>query len=338
MDGDVEKLTSQLEQIASVDAVSSAVGYDPDAEISDEMLELDHLPYLVTLTVEVHELVEADVIDMVEAVEATMEAAVSRVGNGHPSYDLALQLHNSDGVVFTDEYPLGLSSLELANEVRYWLALTAAYGGPLAMNLYPAGIVARSITPLRDTLPVDWEALRAVPDASAMLHDWKFDGLWASDSLPTDEVIELHNVLAGIPLGDGGSLSLDRYRPGSVTVGFFSPAADLVAPTASTAWPQVLDAVQRTLDAGTPANFAFFPEYGGGAAHIHLGECTAVRPASETDAALADALAASTLDLSAGIGAGYCGDYPSGRAVPWADTVVGSGGPCVCPESPDDTP
>lgn len=63
------------------------------------------------------------------------------------------------------EYPNGFSAEAISGEVDYWLAVSNANGAPLGMMLKELRYAPdRNIWDPDESDPVEWEALRAVPD------------------------------------------------------------------------------------------------------------------------------------------------------------------------------
>ena len=294
----LQKLTTELEAIPSVTTITPTVTLNGDYS------------YTVDLAVVAEELVEADVVDIAKAVSATFGNAPF---TGTKS--LTFELSASTEVALGEQFPVALTADEIANEVRYWFALSAAHGRPLMMSLYPdpdgdegSATYIRSISAWDEESP-DWDALRAVPDVSTAQRGWSFAGFGSEGSLPPAEVIDLRIALAGIALTDAEGYRLDFYRPGEIWVTAYAPAnpEDVAS---SDAWLRMLDALRLVLDAGIPlTQLSYYGPAEDGRqslALVHFGECAAADPASPGDGPLLEALTASNLDLTAGIAAGWC--------------------------------
>lgn len=295
----LQKLTSQLEEVPSVRTVT------PTATLNGD------LSYTVHLRVEVDELVEADVVDVVTSV-ATAFGNAPFTG----TKELSFELSASPEEALSEQFPLRLSSAELVSEIHYWFALTAAYGAPLAMYLYPdpdgnasPAAYVRTIFQLGEATDVNWDALRAVPDESKALRGWGLGGIGSEGALPPAEVVTLADALAAIATSETEEYRLDFYRPGEIWVTAHSPA-DPEDLSTSEGWPRLLAALRLILAEEPPLTQLTYygaAEDGRSAvATLYLGRCANPGEARPADVALVEALSASNLDLTAGIGAGSC--------------------------------
>ena len=290
IDVGLQKLTTRLEDIPSVTTVT------PTAKITPEF------NYTVDVRVVVDELVERDLLDIVAAVTETFASDAFTA-----TESLLFGIEALDGAQLTLSESFTISSDEMQNDIHYWVELSAAYGGPLSMEVRTG---TRSIRAVDQGPTVDWAALRAVPDTSTGVGQWEIDGLFFTE-FPSDAVLELRDQLAEIVSDDDEEewVSLGEYSPGYSSVQFLSPdLKDLNDPATSTAWPRVLAAVgllARASSAVGPVTFTY-SGYDNVAGSVHLGECAGETVGGAPEEALWEALAASNLDLPAGSGAGFC--------------------------------
>ena len=293
----LQQLTSELEAIPSVATVTPTSTLNGDYS------------YSVDVRVVVDVLVEGDVVSILHAVAATFEAAPFTSTRA-----LSFGLTASDGSAFTPYYPLDISAHELDNEIHYWIALAAAYGGPLDMGLYgyPDDYTGpekylRNISADDERRATDWDAVRAVPDSSTAHRSWNLSGLGFEEAWPPDAVLELRDSLAAIVIHDEGNLALTSYAIDLIGVSYFSPLLeDPAMPATAASWPEVLAAVSLIVGSGFPLADFSYTGYDTVAGFVHLGECGGEVQSAAGDDALWEALAASTIALPAGSGAGYC--------------------------------
>ena len=296
LDLGLQELTSELEEIRSVAAVM------PTATLTGDY------DYTVDLHVEVDDVVESDVQRIVAKVTETFEEAPF-AGIKALSFDLSA----SDGSRFTPYYPISIPPDELASEIHYWLEMVAAFGGPLDLGLYQDPEHLDAVSYLRNIAstdyqrPVDWDAVRAVPDTSTALRTWNLDGLSITATWPPDAVLELRDSIASVPLNDEGQLSLDSYASDYTSVSYFSPLLENPEQPIDTAgWPQVIAAVRLIAEADLP--LVVFSYYGldNLTSTVHLGVCEPEPPSAPADVAMWEALSTSNIALPAGSGPGLC--------------------------------
>ena len=192
------------------------------------------------------------------------------------------------------------TGIDLDGELDYLAQLSAAYGAPLAINFYDE---TRQISSLAPSASPDWEAMRAIPDDSALERSWYFDALASMGELPDASATDLADALRAIvPLASGLSLDISGVDVTLMDASY----SDLSAPESSPNWPVALQvaAVVSASPLAVP-HLAYYGDGSSGFAVAYRGPCTVddlvVTPEDE---ALATALAAALGD--ARWGGGYC--------------------------------
>lgn len=277
-----EPLREQIEDVASVVEIASSVDGTFGA----------------TVAVRVDELVAADI-----------HTIVARADELLAGRDVKFQIALGDQGLLSLIYPLDFSADEIASEVDYWLALSSANEAPLGMLLQD-GPYRNIWDPDKDD-KLDWDALRAVPDTSTAELSWYLDDMVAKVTMPTPDVIALHDRVAAIQVGDDEELLLDYFAPGYALVRYISPDAGLTDPTASASWPRLQEAVSEIKEGGPPAvNLVFHTEGSANGGTLHFGECATLAEdhANWASAELFAALTSANPQIAAGVGAGFCDD------------------------------
>lgn len=252
-------------------------------------------------------------IAVTDLIESDIQAIVERAGKVFAGRDVTFKITFDDEPLLLIEYPSVSSAEDMSNEIHYWLALSKANGAPLGMMLQdlPHG-PDRNIWDPDESDDVDWDALRAVPDQSTAELSWYLDDFVAKETMPTPEVVALHDRLVAIPLGDEEKLIVGYFVPGYVEVRYQSPDAGLTDPTQAASWPGVQEAVSQLAALGLPqSNFVACTEWCKEGASLYLGECSAVDDEDEPGWAspeLVAALKRAGIEFPHGVESGYCND------------------------------
>lgn len=248
-----------------------------------------------------------------DLIESDLQTIVANVDELLAGRDVTFDIRFDDVGVLSIGYPHDFSAEELANEVRYWLALSEANGAPLGMNLHNSFHGPyRNIWDPDKTDVVDWDALRAVPDPSTANRTYYLDGIVSEGSMPTPDVLALRDRLSAIELGDEESLELEYFAPGYIEVRFRAPGAGRTDPTALPSWAQVGEAVSQVAALRLPQSNFVLQGTGNWAptASLYLGECVVIADESQDEASaeLVTALSASGIEFPLGVGSGFCND------------------------------
>jgi hypothetical protein len=249
------------------------------------------------------------IVEVSSLVESDLKSIVAAANDLLAGRDASLVVVADHLSVLDLNYPLDHSFDQLAQEVDYWLALSSANGAPLGM-LVQSGPY-RNIWDPDETDAIDWEALRAVPDPSLARRVWHLGGIWATNSMPTADVVALRETLGTVDPTEDESFWLEYDFPDYIEVRFRSVEAGLSDPTTAANWPQVQEAVSQIAALKLPqSNFVIWDEGYEHAAFLHLGDCADVsedEPQFES-AELVAALVSTSIDFPLGIGEGFCND------------------------------
>ena len=249
------------------------------------------------------------VVDVSSLVESDLQSIVAAGNDLLAERDASLVIATEEHSVLSIDYPVDHSLEQLAQEVDYWLALSTANGAPLGMMVQRGPY--RNIFDPDETDALDWEALRAVPDPSAARRVWHLGGIWATNSMPPDDVVALRHTLGTVDPTEDESFWVEYEAPDYIEVRFRSVEAGLADPTTAANWPQVQEAVSHIAALTLlQSNFVIWDEGYEHAAFLHLGDCAEVledEPQHES-AALVAALVSASIEFPLGIGEGFCND------------------------------
>jgi hypothetical protein len=251
-------------------------------------------------------------VSVSELVESDLHAIVASADELLTGRDVTIKIALDEQVLLTIVFPHEFSAEELATEVDYWLALSNANQAPLGILLQTGGHgQSRNIWDPDKSDPVDWDALRAVPDPSTAYHDYFLDDMVLIAAIPPPDVLAFRDRLAAIELGDDESTVLEYAAPGYVMVRYYSPEAGRTDPTTSASWPQLQRVAEEVAALGLPqANIVVSTEDFDHGASVHLGDCDELGDGAENWASdeLAAALASSGIEFPLGVSSGFCDD------------------------------
>ena len=269
------KLTSELDDLAGIQT-------DYTAE-----LQADY-SYQITVTATSEALAEEQLVAAAILVRDELGGGV------FDRHTVRFELTESDGSGLS----MGVFDLEDAdidNDIAYAAAFGDAYGAPATVFFgegNTADTYGRVVTVATAVQTPDWDAIRALPDATRADRAWQVLGFSFAEEVPSAQVTDLVDAIGRVVpfYSPDPWVSIEWYETYSY-VSLIGSDVDVSDPAASSLWLVAGEVAQLIAASDLAAgNLSFYGQSNSSTAIVHFGVCAESVPPTDRDTVLADAL------------------------------------------------
>ena len=187
-----------------------------------------------------------------------------------------------------------LEDADIDNDIAYAAAFGDAYGAPASVFFgegNTADTYGRVVTVATAVQTPDWDAIRALPDASRADRSWQVPGISFAVEVPDAQVTDLLDAIGGVvPLDSTDPWAYIDWYETYAYVSLIGSDVDVADPGASSFWPRAVDVADLLDASGRSIGFSFYGQSGRSNAFVHFGVCAESVPPTDSDTVLAAAL------------------------------------------------